>query len=122
MAVPARALGVSGEHPRRGSRLRAGPERRELQRRLSRQAARRRRSDRRLPHGSGTDGDQPSVRRGGLVMERLPTSKLVGRLAAILAVGFRSEEHTSELQSLMRISYDVFCLKKKKTLPPLRQL
>src|SRR3546814_6850064 len=38
----------------------------------------------------------------------------------ILAVPFgehgevRSEEHTSELQSLMRISYDVFCLKKKK--------
>src|SRR3546814_6269644 len=33
-------------------------------------------------------------------------------------VGFprpRSEEHTSELQSLMRISYAVFCLKKKKT-------
>src|SRR3546814_7783967 len=27
--------------------------------------------------------------------------------------GFRSEEHTSELQSLMRISYAVFCLKKK---------
>src|SRR3546814_10111399 len=27
---------------------------------------------------------------------------------------FRSEEHTSELQSLMRISYAVFCLKKKK--------
>src|SRR3546814_7019300 len=32
-----------------------------------------------------------------------------GRLAAV-----RSEEHTSELQSLMRISYAVFCLKKKK--------
>src|SRR3546814_7335986 len=34
----------------------------------------------------------------------------------------RSEEHTSELQSLMRISYAVFCLKKKKchTLNPLR--
>src|SRR3546814_5396273 len=30
-------------------------------------------------------------------------------------VGDRSEEHTSELQSLMRISYAVFCLKKKKT-------
>src|SRR3546814_4830125 len=30
----------------------------------------------------------------------------------LLAIG-RSEEHTSELQSLMRISYDVFCLKKK---------
>src|SRR3546814_7614551 len=28
---------------------------------------------------------------------------------------WRSEEHTSELQSLMRISYAVFCLKKKKT-------
>src|SRR3546814_10524322 len=32
-----------------------------------------------------------------------------------LALGWRSEEHTSELQSLMRISYAVFCLKKKKT-------
>src|SRR3546814_4472128 len=29
-------------------------------------------------------------------------------------LGVRSEEHTSELQSLMRISYAVFCLKKKK--------
>src|SRR3546814_9950818 len=43
-------------------------------------------------------------------------------MAAILAEAFgnlpgpmkRSEEHTSELQSLMRISYAVFCLKKKK--------
>src|SRR3546814_2031213 len=34
------------------------------------------------------------------------------RVAAIMG---RSEEHTSELQSLMRISYAVFCLKKKKT-------
>src|SRR3546814_4073471 len=32
----------------------------------------------------------------------------------------RSEEHTSELQSLMRISYDVFCLKKKTHLPHTR--
>src|SRR3546814_10180296 len=31
------------------------------------------------------------------------------------AVKVRSEEHTSELQSLMRISYAVFCLKKKKS-------
>src|SRR3546814_9006758 len=30
--------------------------------------------------------------------------------------GLRSEEHTSELQSLMRISYAVFCLKKKTTM------
>src|SRR3546814_1216285 len=36
-------------------------------------------------------------------------------LYAVLAAVFsRSEEHTSELQSLMRISYAVFCLKKKK--------
>src|SRR3546814_12389714 len=32
---------------------------------------------------------------------------------AFLATALRSEEHTSELQSLMRISYAVFCLKKK---------
>src|SRR3546814_2145494 len=33
----------------------------------------------------------------------------------VVGVGRRSEEHTSELQSLMRISYAVFCLKKKTT-------
>src|SRR3546814_5825328 len=32
-------------------------------------------------------------------------------------LGFRSDEHTSELQSLMRISYAVFCLKKNNTHP-----
>src|SRR3546814_7563867 len=34
--------------------------------------------------------------------------------AQFVAGGWRSEEHTSELQSLMRISYAVFCLKKKQ--------
>src|SRR3546814_1772740 len=34
------------------------------------------------------------------------------------SVAWRSEEHTSELQSLTRISYAVFCLKKKKTTNP----
>src|SRR3546814_10112052 len=38
---------------------------------------------------------------------------LLGQLRVLF--GLRSEEHTSELQSLMRISYAVFCLKKKKT-------
>src|SRR3546814_1097078 len=33
--------------------------------------------------------------------------------ARLVVVSWRSAEHTSELQSLMRISYDVFCLKKK---------
>src|SRR3546814_10850156 len=38
----------------------------------------------------------------------------LARRAENTALGERSEEHTSELQSLMRISYAVFCLKKKK--------
>src|SRR3546814_4100261 len=39
----------------------------------------------------------------------------LGEAAGILKADYaRSEEHTSELQSLMRISYAVFCLKKKK--------
>src|SRR3546814_9486118 len=38
---------------------------------------------------------------------------LVG-IPILTQMGLRSEEHTSELQSLMRISYAVFCLKKKK--------
>src|SRR3546814_6206910 len=37
-----------------------------------------------------------------------------GHVDARLDLDRRSEEHTSELQSLMRISYAVFCLKKKK--------
>src|SRR3546814_7555598 len=37
----------------------------------------------------------------------------VRRHATLAATGIRSEEHTSELQSLMRISYAVFCLQKK---------
>src|SRR3546814_8630866 len=41
--------------------------------------------------------------------ERVPQLDHAGRF------GGRSEEHTSELQSLMRISYAVFCLKKKKS-------
>src|SRR3546814_9210466 len=39
-------------------------------------------------------------------------------VAYLNSVRIRSEEHTSELQSLMRISYAVFCLKKKKTTTP----
>src|SRR3546814_4338944 len=37
----------------------------------------------------------------------------VNKAAYAFSVGLRSEEHTSELQSLMRISYAVFCLNKK---------
>src|SRR3546814_7130903 len=51
---------------------------------------------------------------GKLPLRRLFPNVWWGLLGAIAAVAFRSEEHTSELQSLMRISYAVFCLKKKK--------
>src|SRR3546814_7364631 len=42
-----------------------------------------------------------------------PLISSISNFLAALAIS-RSEEHTSELQSLMRISYAVFCLKKKK--------
>src|SRR3546814_6585354 len=42
-----------------------------------------------------------------------PSLDLVGKI-------YRSDEHTSELQSLIRISYAVFCLKKKNTIPDVR--
>src|SRR3546814_9685733 len=40
--------------------------------------------------------------------------KADGQPVSLMEVAQRSEEHTSELQSLMRISYAVFCLKKKQ--------
>src|SRR3546814_2662398 len=49
-------------------------------------------------------------------IETLDREALVARDGARLVLTYgRSEEHTSELQSLMRISYAVFCLKKKNT-------
>src|SRR3546814_1242293 len=48
---------------------------------------------------------------------RFGANHLIGREVAVRLSGtgqLRSEEHTSELQSLMRISYAVFCLQKKK--------
>src|SRR3546814_4778008 len=48
-------------------------------------------------------------------MSCAPCSTSIGRPTDLAsATGSRSEEHTSELQSLMRISYAVFCLKKNK--------
>src|SRR3546814_3128037 len=49
----------------------------------------------------------------GVTQRDLEQATAKGRLRGALARAFkRSEEHTSELQSLMRISYAVFCLKK----------
>src|SRR3546814_9117111 len=50
---------------------------------------------------------------GGLSLLRGRRAVVEQRLAAVADDRERSEEHTSELQSLMRISYAVFCLKKK---------
>src|SRR3546814_3621316 len=49
----------------------------------------------------------------GLLLESVLSRDVCSRAACVFD-GLRSEEHTSELQSLMRISYAVFCLKKKK--------
>src|SRR3546814_9925898 len=49
------------------------------------------------------------------VMMRIPGEEEAEFVLIQPMVPERSEEHTSELQSLMRISYAVFCLKKKKT-------
>src|SRR3546814_9301971 len=66
-----------------------------------------------------TDDPEKLVRRNwyGLVANYFPDAVIADRTALENrpAEDGRSEEHTSELQSLMRITYDVFCLKKKKT-------
>src|SRR3546814_525297 len=58
--------------------------------------------------GVGAELAAPENRQGG---DRVV---IAGRDSVQDSVNQRSEEHTSELQSLMRISYAVFCLKKKK--------
>src|SRR3546814_10237442 len=62
--------------------------------------------------GLVADGLQRSA--GHLGGARRPCQAEEGAACLGIPVGRRSEEHTSELQSLMRISYAVFCLKKKK--------
>src|SRR3546814_8602288 len=59
-----------------------------------------------IPHSRPFRCDQCGY--GGRCLDALN-----GRIQPRLGYGCRSEEHTSELQSLMRISYAVFCLKKK---------
>src|SRR3546814_7091060 len=58
---------------------------------------------------AGGDVDDGVGLRANFRQERAKKFRILRRL--------RSEEHTSELQSLMRISYAVFCLKKKKNAP-----
>src|SRR3546814_9534034 len=66
------------------------------------------------PHRPPAAAHAAAFRRGGV--PRLPQPRGRGAAAGLVADvqgAGRSEEHTSELQSLMRISYAVFCLKKK---------
>src|SRR3546814_3334195 len=64
-------------------------------------------ADGRLWPDAGPGAPLPALREGA-------GSLRGGALHQRDAAALRSEEHTSELQSLMRISYAVFCLKKKK--------
>src|SRR3546814_4658888 len=82
------------------------------------------RSDRRDPSPRARLGLDPATPEP---VRRQMEPRLLAQLPALRALGVfelfelrdpRSEEHTSELQSLMRISYAVFCLKKKITRKP----
>src|SRR3546814_5348370 len=80
-----------------------------------------------LVPGTATAGEKPAVDLALMLavdisgsidldearLQREGYAQAISDPAVIKAI--RSEEHTSELQSLMRISYAVFCLKKKKT-------
>src|SRR3546814_2670390 len=75
------------------------------------------RSSRPLPHATSHGSSGSAFRAfqvSSVVRDR--DWRLTGPAARrpVRSPGCRSEEHTSELQSLMRISYAVFCLKKKK--------
>src|SRR3546814_1607857 len=71
----------------------------------------------RLRNGLTPTGSRAGRRTGvSRVRGRRRENPTIRRTSIALAMARpRSEEHTSELQSLMRISYAVFCLKKKKT-------
>src|SRR3546814_5299420 len=61
---------------------------------------------------AGASKPQPGIEEA----MKLPPAQRFTALAKGWGIDQRSEEHTSELQSLMRISYAVFCLKKKNKL------
>src|SRR3546814_5847764 len=67
------------------------------------------------PFAFGLVGDRrtPVFGLPGNPVSSMVSYEVLARPALRKMAGLRSEEHTSELQSLMRISYAVFCLKKK---------
>src|SRR3546814_3555756 len=97
-----RARGGCGAHPRRARADRFGADRR-----------RPARNDRVKTLGAVLAGGRSSRFGSDKALAMLGGRTLLDHAQAALRP-HRSEEHTSELQSLMRISYAVFCLKKKK--------
>src|SRR3546814_11256455 len=67
------------------------------------------------PYDSCYPADRHRTAENRLAGETIPVMPATFSIGSILPNATRSEEHTSELQSLMRISYAVFCLNKKKT-------
>src|SRR3546814_9479345 len=76
------------------------------------------------PERIGSSGSAPlsAARRRIVSAHRTEPARRAHSAQSDNGNGVRSEEHTSELQSLMRISYDVFCLTKKITLSYPRKL
>src|SRR3546814_4612410 len=73
-----------------------------------------------LRHGAKAYSKQRGLYENQTVPNHRYRGDVFSSCTGISGTGYRiarSEEHTSELQSLMRISYDVFCLKKKKKNP-----
>src|SRR3546814_1280702 len=66
------------------------------------------------PDDTETNTDRSHCNAENVDLEGYDIQTVPNRLACRYRLYVRSEEHTSELQSLMRISYAVFCLKKKK--------
>src|SRR3546814_1352873 len=127
---PTRATRTDTLFPtRRSSDLRPNPDRPDPDRARDRPFLRalQRPRERKMGEGGALDGylgsrrthprgDRALSRRcGGSFMKSVLLARYSGRWRPSLgsAIDRRSEEHTSELQSLMRISYAVFCLKKK---------
>src|SRR3546814_3193471 len=93
---------------------------------MTRRPPRSTRTDTLFPYTTLFRSHHPAAHRIGRVLEQIEFDQFARHLAVVVndqpqrrdaeLVPFdhhRSEEHTSELQSLMRISYAVFCLKKK---------
>src|SRR3546814_8934584 len=77
-----------------------------------------------IPGNSGFRSNTPTDVRvvrwlpvAGLLKNKVAEDFSPATFVLLCRRGLRSEEHTSELQSLMRISYDVYCLKKNNNQP-----